>query len=152
MKDSGSNSQNLKFSKSKQTRKQQYTAAEYREMAIKEKDLQYACEQFLMLNGFVKPGNIEDDRFSYVNIRGIFFHISEAVWKAIRHVPGVSDNLKNLPDLIVLNIDGRYWLPELKSKKGRKRKGQKALAKILPIEEHKLFDRFCQRFHEWLEE
>jgi len=102
-----------------------------------------------MWNGFVKPGDILDGRYGVGgNPRGVYFHIPNEVFS--RQKNNVSRNLKNLPDLIVLNADGRYWSPELKSVNGKLSTGQKAVRKIIHTPDFKSLEHFNLELIRWI--
>lgn len=112
-------------------------------MVQTESDLQSACEKYLDNTGWVKPGAIAEAKGM---VRGVYTHVPNQAFSRNR---GVVAALKNLPDLILFHMDGRYKMFELKSKSGKRRSGQKALAKHIPIEEEKVFDNFVKSLESW---
>jgi len=135
----------LKFSKAKQVGKPFYTADEFREMVLSEDDLQTAVDQYLLRTGWVRPGSLSKEGVG--NAKGIFFHINNDVFRGKRNP--ININLKNLPDTLLLHPQGKCKLIELKSKKGKRTRGQIALAKIIPIEEHKIFEKVVESIEKW---
>lgn len=140
-----SNSDELKFSKSKDTRRKTYTLDERRQMVQTESNLQSKCEEYLSKTGWVKPGAISEVTEL---IKGIYTHIPNQVFGG--HMAKAANSaLKNLPDLILFHPDGRCKMFELKSKSGKSMRGQRAFAKHIPVEEIKVFDGFAKSVERW---
>ena len=130
-----SSSSELLYSKQKQTLKSnELTAQEFQDLHKgSEKSLQEACENYLLLNGWERCGLVGNHR---IDIQGVFFHVHESAFYTIpqdANPYSVSNNLKNLPDLMLLRRDGQFKAIELKSKVGRLSRGQRCLSGIIPI-------------------
>jgi len=136
----------LKFSKRKQLGQKSYTSEEFKEMTSSEYSLQSSCELYLLRTGWVKPGTIGENLGMQV-VKGVFIHVPNQAFEKRKTV--ARDYLKNLPDLMLFHSDGRFLAFELKARKGKRQKGQRALAKYMPIIEEKVFERFVKKIEEW---
>ena len=145
MKTKASNNDGLQFSKKSQTGEKAYSPEEKRSMVQTESDLQSLCESYLDKTGWVKPGAINEAASTQI-IKGIYVHVPNAAFSRNR---GVIAALKNLPDLILYHPDGRYTSFELKSRSGKRQRGQRALAKYMKIEEEKVFENFVAAVEKW---
>jgi len=114
-------------------------------MVLSESDLQGAVDEYLLRTGWVRPGSLSVENIG--NAKGIFFHIDNGVFRSKRNP--ININLKNLQDTTLLHPDGRYKALELKAKKGKRSRGQTALSKVIPIEEHKIFEQVVQSIEKW---
>jgi len=141
-----SNDDNLKFSKKGQTRTPVYTLDQRRKMVQTEDVLQSQVESYLKETGWVTSGKISDHKGL---IKGVYCHVPNQAFGSIRAKGLVGNYLKNLPDLMLFHPDGRYLFIELKSRSGKRMKGQRALAKILPISEGKVLDDVLMEIEGW---
>jgi len=114
-------------------------------MVQTEATLQARCETYALETGWVKPGSMVAQERQ--NIKGIFIHIPNQAFGPSSTVVGLW--LKNLPDLMFFQPDGRYIGFELKSRSGKSNKGQRALARHLNVIECKTFDYFIEKLEAW---
>jgi len=137
----------LRFAKDKQTGRKVYSEDEKSNMYKIEAELQTKCEEWLLRQGWVKPGAIAEAASTQI-IRGIFIHVPNQAFQSKRRTV-VGAYLKNLPDLILFHPDGRYFSVELKSKTGERRRGQRAVGNIMQVREEKTFEVFKESVLEW---
>ncbi len=115
-----------------------------KKMEKAENVLQSQVENYLLKTGWVKCGMIEKKIDQ--NIKGMFIRVPNEAFGRDRNV---KDWLANFPDLCLYHPDGRYFMPELKAKTGEKSKGQKALAKVIPVYEGKILEDVLKKIEVW---